>query len=114
MFLEAGVGSPHEIEQARKDGGLGVFVRSLVGVDRAAGTKAIEGFIKGRTLTANQHEFLDVVVEHLTARGVMDPRLLYHSPFTDFGPLGVAGVFTEPEVHDLVEALRVVERRAAA
>ena len=114
MFVGAGIGTAEEIEHARKDGGLGLLVRSLVGLDRAAATKALDGFIKGRTLTANQHEFLNVVVEHLTARGVMDPRLLYHSPFTDFGPLGVAGVFTEPEVHDLVEALREVERRAAA
>src|SRR4051812_43071886 len=42
-----------------KQGGLGVFVRSLVGLDRAAAKQALDGFIKGRTLTADQHEFLD-------------------------------------------------------
>ena len=31
------------------------------------------------------------MIEHLTARGVMDPRLLYESPFTDIDPLGGRG-----------------------
>src|SRR4051794_10354593 len=114
MFAEAGVGSPEEIAQIRQEGGLGVFVRSLVGLDRAAAKQALDGFIQGRTLTANQHEFLNIVIEHLTARGVMDPRLLYESPFTDLDPLGVAGLFSDAEVHELVRVLRDVQGRAAA
>jgi hypothetical protein len=38
-------------------------------------------------------EFLDLIIDHLTARGVMDPKLLYESPFTDFDNNGVEGVF---------------------
>jgi len=56
----------------------------------------------------------NMIVEHLTARGVMDPRLLYESPFTDLDPLGVAGIFAEGEVVELVRILRDVEGRAAA
>src|SRR4051794_4063730 len=88
MFAEAGVGSPEEIAQVRQEGGLGVFVQSLVGLDRAAAKQALDGFIQGRALSANQHEFLAMVIEHLTARGMMDPRLLYESRFTDLDPLG--------------------------
>src|SRR5215207_5411018 len=79
MFVEAGVGSPEEIELVSKEGGFGLFVRSLVGLHRAAAKQALDGFIQGRTLTANQHEFLSMMIEHLTARDVMDPRLLYDS-----------------------------------
>jgi type I restriction enzyme R subunit len=75
---------------------------------------ALYGFIQGKTLTANQHEFLNLMVEHLTTRGVMDPRLLYASPFTDLDPLGVAGMFSDAEVYELVRVLREVEGRAAA
>src|SRR3954464_6498818 len=106
MFVEAGVGSPEEIAQIRQEGGLGVFVRSLVGLDRAAAKQALDGFIQGRTLTANQHEFLNMVIEHLTARGVIDPRLLYERPFTEVNPLGVSGLFSDAEVHDLIRVLR--------
>jgi type I restriction enzyme, R subunit len=44
----------------------------------------------------------------------MDVRLLYESPFTDLDPLGVAGVFGEAEVVEVIDILRDVERRAAA
>jgi type I restriction enzyme R subunit len=42
------------------------------------------------------------------------PRLLYESPFTDLDPLGVAGVFGEGEVVELIQILRDVQERAAA
>ncbi|MBV8522231.1 MAG: hypothetical protein JOY71_08905, partial [Acetobacteraceae bacterium] len=70
--------------------------------------------IQGRGLTAHQLEFVDMIVDHLTERGAMDPRLLYESPFTDVDPLGVAGVFKEAEVVQLVQILRDVQGRAAA
>ncbi len=46
-----------------------------------------------RKLTADQNEFLNMIIDHLTARGVMDPKLLYEAPFTDFDTKGVEGVF---------------------
>jgi hypothetical protein len=58
--------------------------------------------------------FIDMMIDHLTERGVMDPRLLYASPFTDIDPLGVAGVFGEGEVVQLIKILEEVQGRAAA
>lgn len=55
-----------------------------------------------------------MIIDHLTARGVMDPRLLYASPFTDIDPLGVAGLFEEAEVIRLIGILKEVEGRAVA
>jgi type I restriction enzyme R subunit len=89
-------------------------VRSLVGLDRAAAKRAFDGFIRGHMLTAQQHEFVNMVIDHLTARGAMDAQLLYESPLTDLDPLGVAGVFGEGEVVEMIGILRDVERRAAA
>jgi hypothetical protein len=80
----------------------------------AAAKRAFDGFIEGRNLSSHQHEFVDMMIEHLTARGVMDPRLLYESPFTDLDPLGVAGVFGEGEVVQLINIFRDVQSRAAA
>ena len=114
IFVEAGVGRPEEMDRIRGEGGLGLFVRSLVGLDRAAAKRAFDIFIEGRKLTAHQLEFVDMVIEHLTARGAMDPRLLYELPFTDLDPLGVAGVFGEGDVVELIQILRDVEGRAAA
>ena len=80
------------MERICGEGSLGLFVRSLVGLDRPAAKQAFDGFSQGRKLTAHQHEFVNMVIDHLTARGVMDPRLLYELPFTHLDPLGVAGV----------------------
>jgi type I restriction enzyme R subunit len=113
IFLDAGVAAPDDIERLRQEGGLGLFVRSLVGLDREAAKAAFSAFVAGRTLTANQIEFLNLVIDHLTERGQMEPRLLYESPFTDFDPLGVSGMFGE-DVGELIEILADVKRRAAA
>jgi type I restriction enzyme R subunit len=110
IFVEAGIGTSEEMERIRGEGGLGIFVRSLVGLDRVAAKRALDGFSEGHKLTAHQHEFVNMIIDHLTAR----PRLLYESPFTDLDPLGVAGVFGEGEVVELIQILRDVEGRAAA
>ena len=113
IFIEAGVDQT-SIGLIRADGGLGRFVRSLVGLDREAAKRAFADFQSGRKLTASQLEFLNLVIDHLTARGVMDPRLLYESPFTDFDNNGVEGLFDSADVMRLVEILRDVEKRSAA
>ena len=114
IFTEAGVSTAEELERIHSEGGLGLFVRSLIGLDRAAAKRAFDDFLQGRNLTAHQLEFLNMMIDHLTERGAMDPRLLYESPFTDIDPLGVAGVFKEGEVVQLIQILRDVQGRAAA
>ena len=56
--------------------GLGLFVRSLVGLDREAAKRALARFLTGGTLGANQIEFVNLIVDHLTEFGAMDPALL--------------------------------------
>ena len=113
IFLDAGVDTD-SLGQLREHGGLGRFVRSLVGMDREAAQGAFAEFQHGRNLTADQHEFLNLLIDHLTARGVMDPGLLYEAPFTDFSSNGVEGVFETADVVRLVEILQEVEKRSAA
>jgi type I site-specific restriction endonuclease len=40
-------------------------------------------FLSTGTASAAQIEFINMVVEHLTDQGIMDPVLLYEPPFTD-------------------------------
>jgi type I restriction enzyme R subunit len=113
IFLEAGVDET-ALDALQTDGGLLHFVRSLVGLDREAAKRAFTEFLDGRRLTADQLEFLGLVIDHLTARGVMDPKLLYEAPFTDFDRNGVEGVFEKSDVIRLVGILRAIEPRLAA
>jgi len=114
MFVEAGVAHTDDIERLKPAGGLGLFVRSLVGLDREAAKAAFANFIAGKTLTASQVEFLDMVINHLTEKGQMEPGLLYESPFTDFDPMGVAGVFTLERSKELIGVLDDIRRHAEA
>jgi len=114
IFVEEGVGSADDLDRIRSEGGLGLFIRSLVGLDREAAKRALAEFMDGRTMTANQIEFIDLIIDHLTDRGVMDPRWLYESPFTDIDDQGVSGLFPAADVQALVQLLNEVRGRAAA
>jgi type I restriction enzyme, R subunit len=114
MFVEAGVAPESELHRIKQDEGLGVFVRSLVGLDRSAAKKVFASLLSDRSLSADQIEFLDMVIDHLTERGTMDARLLYESPFTDLSPLGIDGILGASNARRVIELLDDVRKRAAA
>jgi type I restriction enzyme R subunit len=75
--VESGVGGPEQIDRAKQEEhGLGLFVRSLVGLDRGAAKDALAGFLSGKTLGANQIELVNLIVDHLTEHGVIPAALL--------------------------------------
>ncbi len=113
VFIEVGVAEQTDLDKVKADVGLGVFVRSLVGLDREAAKRAFDNFQASRALSASQIEFLNMIIDYLTERGVMDPRRLYESPFTDFDAMGVEGVFKSADVVELVGILEEVRRRAS-
>ena len=115
VLTKSGVGAQEVVQKAADDAhGLGLFVRSLVGLDREAAKTAFAGFLAGQSLTANQIEFVNLVIEHLTEHGVMDPALLYESPFTDVTPQGPDGLFNAQQVGALLEVLARVKSAAEA
>lgn len=112
MFIEAGIGEPEQLEHAKQNG-FGVFIRSLVGLDREAAKQAFGAFLSGSTATANQIEFINLIIDHLTHHGIMEPDLLYESPFTDINAQGPEGVFTPSQVDNLVSVLEQIRMAAA-
>ena len=114
FFVESGIGTDEQIERVKQAShGLGLFVRSLVGLDQQAAKKAFEGFIKKKTFSASQIEFINLIINYLTAHGVMSPALLYETPFTDLSPQGPEGLFGASDVDELIKILTDVEATAA-
>jgi type I restriction enzyme R subunit len=115
MLLDAGVGEAGDIERARKTShGFGRFVRSLVGLDRSAVSEAFGEFLAAGAATAAQIEFINMVIEHLTDQGMMDPGLLYEAPFTDLAPTGPEKLFNEEKVARLFTKIRTINDSAVA
>ena len=114
MLVRAG-GSAEVIQQATEQSrGLGIFIRSLVGLDREAAKQAFSQFVVGTTATANQLEFVALIVQYLTENGVMDPARLYESPFTDISQRGPEALFLPAKVTDMVRVLDEIRERATA
>jgi type I restriction enzyme R subunit len=114
MLIEAGAGTPDDLNRAKQESyRLGLFFRSLVGLDRGAAKEAFAGFLVGKNLTANQIEFVNLIVDHLTQRGWMEPTLLYESPFTDLNSRGVEGLFASNEIVQLLTVLTSIRQNAA-
>jgi type I restriction enzyme, R subunit len=64
------------------------------------------------TVNSSQIEFIDVIINHLTEHGFMNPELLYESPFIDFSPRGPDGIFASTQVDGLISALRGIRKTA--
>jgi type I restriction enzyme, R subunit len=115
MLLDAGIGEAGDIERARKTSqGFGRFVRSIVGLDRAAVHEAFGEFLAAGVATASQIEFINMIVEHLTDQGVMDPALLYEAPFIDVAPTGPENLFDEEKVARLFTKIQAINDSAVA
>lgn len=59
------------------------FVRGLVGLDRSAAHSLFADFLTDRSLTPSQIRFIEMVIDQLTARGIMEASALYDPPFSN-------------------------------
>lgn len=103
------------IQKAKENSrGLGLFVRSLIGLDRTAAIEAMSELLKDSTANANQIKFLDLIVEELTKDGSMQDSRLYQAPFTDVVPTGPETIFDESKVDKLFNKIKEIRTRAVA
>ncbi|MCT6775392.1 DEAD/DEAH box helicase family protein [Streptomyces sp. CS7] len=109
IFVEQGIGTDTDLERAKQEaGGLGLFLRSLSGLDRGAATAAFDQFQEGRTLASGQLDFLQQIVDFLAQRGIMEAGDLYEAPFTAITPTGPEEIFAEEDVDIVVTILDAI------
>ena len=94
--------------------GLGLFVRSLVGLERSAATEAMSEFLKDSTANTEQIKFLGLIVEELTKDGAMEDSRLYQAPFTDVTPTGPESIFDSNKVEKLFTKIKNIRLSAVA
>ena len=76
---------------------LAHFIRGLVGMDRAAAQAAFSEFLADRSLTPPQIRFIEMIIDQLTARGVMEASALYEPPFSNLHAGGPDELFSGKE-----------------
>jgi len=113
MLVDSGAGDTAAITEAKQESnGLGLFVRSLVGLDHQAALEAFADYLDGTKFNANQLHFINLIVGELTNNGVMAPARLYESPYTELATTGPESMFTENEVDNIVSILNTVRANA--
>ena len=115
ILLENCLGNVEDLDRAKQEShGLGLFVRSLIGLDREVAKQEFGKFLADKTLNANQIEFINMIVDYLTEHGAIAAECLYESPFTDFASQGIDSLFTSSQVDELFALLDDVYTKAAA
>lgn len=92
------------------------FVRNLVGMDRAAAQAAFSEFLNDRSLATPQIRFVEMIIDQLTARGVMEASALYEPPFSNLHAGGPDALFAGKEkvIEGIFDALKSVEPQSQA
>ncbi len=115
ILLEQANGDEGLITQAKEEGnGLGLFVRSLVGLDKEAANEAMAVFLNDTTANAKQITFVRLIVEQLTQDGAMSDERLYESPFIDIASTGPTALFSVAKVDEIRAVLSEIRQRAVA
>jgi len=93
---------------------LTLFIRSLVGLDRSAAKEAFGQFLDENRYTSQQIRFVEMIIDKLTQRGVMEIGQLYEPPFTAVHYQGLDGTFRDGDAAAIVAILEDINQRAAA
>ncbi|WP_241524156.1 type I restriction-modification enzyme R subunit C-terminal domain-containing protein [Oceaniglobus indicus] len=114
MLIEQGVADSETLRALQTEEPLGRFLRRLVGLDRAAAKSAFSSFMSESQLNSDQTEFIDMIIDHLTEGGIVEPKSFYESPFSDIDDLGIAGVFDKDHAAQIIQIVRTVNDAAVA
>ncbi len=108
VLVAAGIGDDSTFAKAsRRAGSFGLFVRSLVGLDRAAAKRAFAKFLNDKRYSVNQIRFVELVIDYLTEHGTVEQHRVYESPFISVAPQGPDAIFVSD---DLEEFFKIVDQ----
>ena len=115
IFNDNRIGNEEFITRAKQESeGFGIFVRSLVGLDREVAKKLFGEFLQGSDYNSNQIEFVNLIINQLVDHGIVDISLLYESPFTDVSPQGPDALFTADQIEKIMGLLDNIRSTAIA
>jgi type I restriction enzyme R subunit len=91
---------------------LGVFIRSIIGLEVSAAQNAFAEFLQTGSLRADQMTFIQNIITYLTKNGTIEPSMLFESPFTDMNDQGLIGIFEDGEAHKVISIIEKINENA--
>lgn len=107
-------GTKADFQKIYGDKPLGYFIRSIVGLDRNAADEAFAEFLSSGNLTANQNQFISLIINFLTKNGTVNAEMLYEPPFTRLHIEGVSGIFNDAKAETIINILNRINQNAIA
>lgn len=109
------IGKSEYIDQAKQENeSFGIFVRTLVGLNREVAKGLFNDFLVGTNYNSNQIEFINLIINQLVEHGIVEVSLLYESPFTDIAPRGPEAIFTADQIQRIIRLLDDIKSTAIA
>ena len=113
FFSAPEVESQERFTQTYGEQSLPRFIRSLVGLDRAAAKQVFARFLDGSRYSSQQIRFVEMIIDRLTTSGEIEPGQLYEPPFTGVHQQGLDGAFGDADADALVALVNEVNRLVA-
>ncbi len=112
LFEQGELGTKEEFKKAFGEQPLGKFIRSIVGLDATAAKEAFGEILSGQTLNSQQIRFMDTIINFLTVKGVIEPAMLFESPFSDINTSGILGVFDDTTSRKIISLITSINDTA--
>lgn len=91
---------------------LGVFIRSIVGLEVTAAQEAFADFIQSGAFSADQMTFINSIIRYLTRNGIIDKEMLFKAPFTNLHQDGLIGVFEDAAARKVIKLIDRINANA--
>jgi type I restriction enzyme R subunit len=93
---------------------LGVFIRSLLGMDAEATSKAFSEFLDQGNLNSAQIQFIRTIIVHFKNNGILELPHLSEPPFTEINDQGLFGLFADEDQDRIIRIIENVNSNAVA
>jgi type I restriction enzyme R subunit len=114
LFEQGSMGTKEEFTNAYGEQPLGRFIRNIVGLDAQAAKLAFADILNNQTLNAQQIRFMDAIINFLTVKGIIEPSMLFESPFTDINTNSVVGLFDDVIANKIISLIEIINHNAEA
>lgn len=114
LFEQGELGTHEQFVKAYGEQPLGVFIRSIVGLDLEAANTAFSKFINNPSLNASQIRFVNMIIQYLTTNGMIEADNLFEPPFTEISNQGILGVFSQQQATEVISLIEHINGKAKA